>query len=118
MTLNELETSLYLDLKVQKWLERVFGVAADQQLIIDKLHGSDMLIVFEQIATGLNPLSSRTLVIDEGNLEYKIKVYNFKNMDFVHAYNVQEEESIFAFRQKHYHNWNKILSRLQKTLFV
>lgn len=118
MTLNELETSLYLDLKVQKWLERVFGIAADQQLIVDKLHGSDTLIIFEQIATGLNPLSSRTLIVAEGSLEYKIKVYNYKNMDFIHIYNVHEEESTFAFRQKHYHSWNTILTKLQKTLFV
>jgi len=118
MELIELETGLYLDIKIQKLLERIFNIEADKMIVIDELHGSDSLLVFEQIATGLNPIIKRTIIVDSENEDYKIKIYNFKNKQFAQISNNNKEFSTFIIKSNDFYNWKNEITILQKRLFV
>ena len=117
MTNNTLETGLFLDLKIQKWLERYFGIPADQLSVIDDLHGSEYVAVFSQISMTTVPLNTRTLVV--GTTEYRIKLFNYDNKyDFASILNKDNDEYTFVIRQKDIRNWNTILNKLLKTYFI
>jgi len=118
MELIELETGLYLDIKIQKLLERILNIDADKMLIINEYHGNDVLLVFEQIATSLNPLIKRTVIIDSSNVDYKIKLYLYNNMNFIQISDNESEFSTFVITTKTFYNWKNDLTKLQKHLFV
>lgn len=117
MVVNELETGLFLDLKIQQWLQRYFAIPADQMSIINNLHGSEYELVFEQVAMSLTPLNTRTILVN--NVEHRVKLYVYEGkLDFAHVYNKDEEQSTFVIRQRDVRSWDRILNKLLKSYYI
>jgi len=91
MELIELETGLYLDIKIQELLKRILAIEPDQMLV------------------------KRTIILDSA---YKIKLYNHNNMQFIQISNENIDYSIFVIMSKDFYNWKNELTNLKKRLFV
>jgi len=115
MELIELETGLYLDIKIQDLLKKILSVKSDQMLVIDEYHGNDVILVFEQVATSMNPIIKRTVILDSA---YKVKLYNYNNMQFIQINNDNLDYSIFVILLKNFYNWKNELTNLQKRLYI
>ena len=118
MILSELETGLYLDAELQKLLERIFNTQADKLIVIDELHGNDVILVMEQIATSLNPVIRRTVLNKSNQTDYKIKILRYNNMQFAQISNINEEYNTYVITSTDFYNWKNELTKLQKRFFI
>jgi len=117
LTVDEMETGLFLDLKLQKWLEKLFSAPATQMSVIDSVHAADFLFLFEHIVYVNSPLNTRTIIIDEGTVEYKVTFYNDKTLNFVKIALLNQIEFMYVILQRDINKWNSELSNVKKTYY-
>lgn len=118
MILTELETGLYLDLDLQKFLQRYYSVIPEQMLVFDELHSPESLMALSQVFLTTNPTSIKTITIDPASLVYKISFSRHNGMEFAKIEKVDSIEFMFVILSKDFKKWQQEISSIQKNYYI
>ena len=118
MILTELETGLYLDLDLQKFLQKYYSINIEQMLVIDELHSPESLMALSQTFLTNNPFTVKTITIDPSSLIYRISFTNHNGMEYCKIEKHDSIDFMFVIMNKDFKKWQQEISSVQKNYYI
>jgi hypothetical protein len=118
MILSELETGLYLDLDLQKFLQKYYSINIEQMLVIDELHSPESLMSLNQTFLTNNPFTVKTITIDPSSLIYRISFTIHNGMEYCKIEKQDSIDFMFVIMNKDFKKWQQEISSVQKNYYI